>query len=94
MSVLDPVRKVAGTLALLPDVARAVLILPRISEQLAEVCRNTRELPVIVEQLRAIEADTGVLPEMRSDTADMNELLVPLGRFGRRRGRRAPSNGD
>ena len=41
MSVLKPFQTVLGTIALLPEVVRAVLILPKISAQLAEVCRNT-----------------------------------------------------
>jgi hypothetical protein len=68
------------TIAALPEVVQAVLVLPTLSEQLALVQRNTDVLPEILERLDRVEHDTAVLPVMRGDTAaiaaEMPKLVV------------------
>ena len=68
------------TIAALPEVVQAVLVLPTLSEQLTLVQRNTEVLPEILERLDRVEHDTAVLPVMRGDTAaiaaEMPKLVV------------------
>ena len=73
-------RTARDTVGALPDVVKAVLVLPTLAEQLAHVERNTDALPEMVEELRRVRQDTAVLHGMRTDTAaiaaEMPKLVV------------------
>jgi hypothetical protein len=79
---LDPLwrllRTSGETIAAVPDVVKAVLVLPTLAEQLAQVCRNTDALPGMVVQLEQIERDTGVLPEMRDEFVVVRTTTVHM----------------
>jgi hypothetical protein len=66
------------TVAALPDVVRAVLVLPTLAEQLARVCQNTDALPGMVEQLQRVGNDTSVLPEMRDEFVVVRSTVVRM----------------
>lgn len=66
------------TLAALPHVVRAVLVLPTLSEQLAHVARNTDALPGLVEQLRDVRSDTRVLPEMHNEFVTVRSTILDM----------------
>ncbi len=82
MNPLRPVWRVlltAGkTVAALPDVVKAVLVLPKLSEQLAHVCRNTDALPGMVAQLERVEGDTRVLPDMKDEFVLVRTTVVRM----------------
>jgi hypothetical protein len=69
-------RAARDTIAVLPDVAKAVLVLPTLSQQLGYVCRNTDRLAQVVEQLERVESDTSVLPEMRDEFAVVRSTIT------------------
>jgi len=64
--------------AALPDVVKAILILPTLAQQLERVSRNTDALPGMVEQLERIGADTSVLPEMRDEFVVVRSTVVRM----------------
>ncbi len=82
MNPLRPVWRVlrtgGETIAALPDIVKAVLVLPRLSEQLAHVCRNTDALPGMVAQLERVESDTRVLPIMKDEFVLVRTTVVRM----------------
>jgi hypothetical protein len=85
--VLKPIRGVVRTLALLPDVVEAILVLPKLSRQLEEVRDSTATLPAILAELERVHADTQVLLAIRAELTGLYEVALPLqgaaARFGR-----------
>lgn len=77
-SASTAVRGTRETLAALPQVVRAVLVLPTLSEQLAHVGRNTDALPGLVEQLQRVQHDTRVLPEMRNEFVSLRDTIAAM----------------
>jgi hypothetical protein len=68
------------TVTALPEVVKAVLVLPTLAEQLGRVCQNTEALPGMVEQLRRVGDDTSVLPEMRDEFVVVRSTVVRMQR--------------
>jgi hypothetical protein len=67
--VLRPLRGVAGafrstrrTVALVPDVVEAILVLPTVSRQLEDVRLYTATLPEMLAEIERMRDDTGTLP--------------------------------
>ena len=76
--ILAALQTARDTVAALPDVVKAVLVLPTLSQQLGYICRNTDRLAQIVEQLERVESDTRVLPEMRDEFVVVRRTVVDM----------------
>ncbi len=76
--VLTPIKGAVHVIAALPAVIDAILVLPRLSQQLDEVTRNTVVLPDVLAQLEAVRADTASLPKVETDLAAMRLLLSQI----------------
>ncbi len=73
--VTAPVRGAVTVVAALPRVVEAILVLPRVAEQLDQVCANTQVLPPMLAQIEAIRADTRSLPAVEAELRDMLVML-------------------
>ena len=73
--VVAPVKGAARVIAALPRVVEAILVLPRLADQLDAVNRNTEVLPDVLAELRGVRADTASLPVVEQDLAAMRLLL-------------------
>ena len=73
-------RAARDTIAILPEAAKAILVLPTLSQQLGYVCRNTDRLAQVVEQLERVESDTSVLPEMRDEFVVVRSTITEMRR--------------
>jgi hypothetical protein len=82
MSVLRPLRRlvrgVGRTVTVVPRALNAVLVLPRLSQQLEEVVRNTNNLAVISSELRRVAANTDHLSAVAEHTDRLVENTVVL----------------
>ena len=76
--VVAPVKGAVYVVSSLPRVIDAVLCLPRLSQQLDEVNRNTVVLPAMLAELQAVRADTASLPKVETDLAAMRMLLSEI----------------
>ena len=76
--VMGPITGVARTVAALPRVVDAVLVLPELSRQLGRVGADTESLPSILEELRNVQGDTAALPQMRDELAAMRVALAQI----------------
>ena len=74
-TITAPVRGAISVAAALPRVVDAILVLPRVAEQLDQVCRNTNALPVMLEEIEAIRADTRSLPQVEAELRRMGLTL-------------------
>ena len=77
-AVTAPVRGAVGVVAALPRVVEAILVLPRVAEQLDHVCRNTNALPAMLEEIEAIRADTNSLPRVEAELRAMGLTLAEV----------------
>jgi hypothetical protein len=73
-----PVRGAVGVVAALPRVVEAILVLPRVANQLDRVCANTDALPIMLVEIEAIRADTRSLPQVE---AELRAMRVQLGQI-------------
>jgi hypothetical protein len=73
--VTAPVRGAVGVVTALPRVIEAILVLPRVAEQLDHVRANTDALPIMLEEIEAIRADTRSLPEVEAELRRMGFTL-------------------
>jgi hypothetical protein len=73
--VTAPIRGAVGVVAALPRVIEAILVLPRVAEQLDQVCANTQVLPPMLAEIEAIRSDTRSLPVVE---AELRDMLVQL----------------
>jgi hypothetical protein len=69
--VLRPLRGIAHTVAALPRVVDAVLVLPTLSRQLADVRDHTAVLPDILVELERVRSDTISLPAINANLEQM-----------------------
>jgi hypothetical protein len=74
-TVTAPVRGVVGVVAAVPRVIEAVLVLPRMADQLDRVCENTDALPVMLERIQMIREDTRSLPHVEAELRAMGMTL-------------------
>ena len=74
-TVLAPVRAAARTVALLPRVVEAILVLPHLSRQLDEVTEHTAHLAAILTELERVRSDTVALPVINANLERMCESL-------------------
>ena len=74
-AVTAPVRGAVGVVAALPRVVEAILVLPRVAEQLDHVCANTNALPAMLEEIEAIRSDTRSLPAVEAELRAMHVAL-------------------
>jgi hypothetical protein len=74
-AVTAPVRGAVGVVAALPRVVEAILVLPRVAEQLDHVCANTNALPAMLEEIEAIRSDTRSLPAVEAELRAMRVAL-------------------
>jgi hypothetical protein len=90
--VLNPLRSVARalritgrTVAAVPDVVEAILVLPHLARQLEEVRFSTATLPEMLEEIRRVQADTSTLPVMHDELERMGRVTawIPARRNGR-----------
>jgi hypothetical protein len=93
--VLTPLRGVVRalkttrrTVAAVPDVVEAILVLPHLSRQLEEVRFSTATLPEMLEEIRRVHADTSTLPVMHDELERMGRVTAWIP--PRRNGRPAP----
>jgi hypothetical protein len=77
-AVTAPVRGAVGVVGALPRVVEAILVLPRVAEQLDRVCRNTDALPAMLEQIEAIREDTRSLPKVEAELRAMGLTLTKI----------------
>ena len=64
-------RVTGRTVAAVPAVVEAILVLPVVARQLEEVRGNTAALPDILAELQRVQADTVALPVMTHELARM-----------------------
>jgi hypothetical protein len=76
--VVAPLRGAVRIAARLPRVVDAVLVLPRLADQLAQVNRNTDALPDMLAELRAVRADTASLPRVEQELIAMRLLMAQI----------------
>jgi hypothetical protein len=74
--VMRPLRGVVRTVAALPAVVEAVLVLPAMSRQLEEVKAHTAVLPGILAELEGVRSDTVALPVINSNLERMCDSLA------------------
>jgi hypothetical protein len=76
--VMRPLRGVIRTVAALPAVVDAVLVLPTLSRQLDEVREQTSALPDILVELQRVRSDTISLPVINEnlERVERNTLAV------------------
>jgi hypothetical protein len=74
-AVTAPVRGAVGVVVALPRVVEAILVLPRVAEQLAQVCANTNALPAMLEEIEGIRSDTRSLPAVEAELRAMRAVL-------------------
>jgi hypothetical protein len=74
--VMVPIKGAVRTVAALPRVVDAVLVLPELSRQLGRVGADTESLPSILAELRAVQGDTHALPQIKAELEAMREALV------------------
>jgi hypothetical protein len=74
-AVTAPVRGVIGVVGAVPRVIEAILVLPRVADQLDRVCENTEALPIMLERIEAILADTPSLPKVEAELRAMGLTL-------------------
>ena len=86
-AVLRPLRGVAGlvsatrrTVAAVPDVVDAILVLPTLSRQLDEVRIATATLPDILVELERVHRDTCALPAIETEIGRMNRTVEQVER--------------
>jgi hypothetical protein len=77
--VTAPVRGAIGVVGALPRVVEAILVLPKVADQLDRICANTDALPAMLEEIEAIRADTRSLPEVESELRAMGAKLDQIG---------------
>jgi hypothetical protein len=70
-AVLRPVRGALRTVALLPRVVDAILVLPSLSRQLDEVTEHTAHLAAILAELERVRSDTIALPAINDNLERM-----------------------
>lgn len=92
-------RTTRRTVAAVPDVFEAILVLPHMTRQLEEVRFSTATLPEMLEEIRRVHGDTSALPAMSDQMALMHEELERMGRVTawippRRAVRAFPRNGS
>lgn len=73
-----PVRGVVRTVTALPRVVDAVLVLPRLADQLEQVNRNTDALPDMLAELRAVRGDTASLPAVEQELIATRLLIAQI----------------
>jgi hypothetical protein len=75
------------TVAALPSVVEAILVLPTLSRQLEEVRADTATLHEILAELEGVRAHTSALPVIEAELAGLSGVTTPLqgaaARFGR-----------
>jgi cob(I)alamin adenosyltransferase len=81
-ALLGPVRRVAGawrsarrTVAVVPDVMEAILVLPRVSQRLEVIGFQTATLLDMQEEIARVRGDTASLPPMSLTLERMAVLL-------------------
>ena len=79
---LAPVRRLAGawrttrrSVALVPDVLEAILVLPHLSQQLEVVAFQTASLNDMYAEIKRVRGDTDALPPMHQTLEHMSRLL-------------------
>jgi hypothetical protein len=73
--VTAPVRGAVEVVSALPRVIEAILVLPRVAEQLDHVRANTDALPIMLEEIEAIREDTRSLPQVEAELRAMGLTL-------------------
>ena len=74
-AVTAPVRGAVGVVTALPRVVEAILVLPKVANQLDRICANTDALPAMLEEIEAIRADTRSLPQVEAELRAMGIQL-------------------
>ncbi len=74
--VLGPIKGVVQTVAAVPRLVDAVLVLPELSRQLGRVGADTESLPAILAELRSVQGDTA---ELRAIRAELEAMRLALG---------------
>ena len=78
-AVTAPVRGAIGVVTALPRVVEAILVLPKVSNQLDRICANTDALPAMLEEIEAIRGDTRSLPQVEAELRAMGVKLDQIG---------------
>src|SRR3712207_9087771 len=71
-AVLHPLRVAVSTVAALPRVVDAILVLPTLSRQLDEVRESCANLPLILQELERVQGDTSCLPAIDRKSTRLN----------------------
>jgi hypothetical protein len=74
-AVTAPVRGVVGVVSAVPRVIEAILVLPKVADQLDRVSENTEALPIMLTHIAAIRADTRSLPQVEAELRAMGLSL-------------------
>lgn len=86
-ALISPLRGAVRTVAALPSVVEAILVLPTLSRQLQEVRDDTKALHEILAELQRVSGDTAALPVIQAELLQLSGVAVPLqgaaARFGR-----------
>ena len=76
--VMSPIKGVVQTVAALPQVVDAVLVLPELLRQLGRVGADTESLPSILAELRNVQGDTRALPQIQAELEAMRVSLAQV----------------
>jgi hypothetical protein len=74
--VLRALRTTGRTVAAVPDVVDAILVLPEMRRQLEEVRFSTATLPEMLEEIRRVHGDTSALPAMHEELERMGRVTA------------------
>ena len=77
-SALSPLRGVAGVIRAVPSVIEAILVLPRMSQQLEEVRASTATLPEMLVDIQRLKEDTVHLAAMDHEIARMANCVAEV----------------
>jgi len=78
--IVRALRTTRRTVAAVPDVVEAILVLPHMARQLEEVRFSTATLPEMLEEIRRVHGDTSALPAMSAELGRIHEELERMGR--------------
>jgi hypothetical protein len=74
-AVTAPVRGAVSVVIALPRVVETILVLPKVADQLDQVCANTQVLPAMLQEIEGIRRDTHSLPIVEAELRGMRVAL-------------------
>jgi hypothetical protein len=76
--LVGALRTTGRTVAVVPDLVDAILVLPTLSRQLEDVKVATAKLPDILVELERVHGDTAALPVMNADIGRLSATVAKV----------------